>query len=412
MRLIKTIFLFVIIGLFSLLSVAQNLKATLGQVNQLQVKLENQKAEKCNIDVAFPNGGTAQFEVSKPDYIANIAFNPATEGQNTITWQGNLRRRGLSSLTGCEGNGKFSVYVTPNNEIKAQRWSELVSKVSEKQKTCISTGLKLVNGNLDFNAISGDINVDVNEPIVKEIRNRCESYADAVLQKNQACKINEHQSGCDEVYEITINGEKKQFFENEILTYVFKKESIQKVTFENAESKVKRELVEAEEAKKLEAYKKTPAYKKEQAELAKKQAAEEAAAKKLAIEAEKLRAKEEAEAKKQKDIEVKRLAELKAKEDAVPFRLLFLCMDSNGYGYDLQYAQGLVTYFIPDPGLDMNLRIRSGLKSTNGNCQPTDGNLTPSSVDMQSLKLVRERDGRSYYILKVNKFNTYGVVRP
>jgi hypothetical protein len=298
-------FMFVIFGFFCLLSVAQNLKATLGQVNQLQVKLENQKADKCNIDVAFPNGGTAQFDVSKPDYIANIAFNPSSEGPNTITWQGNLRRRGLSSLTGCEGSGRVNVYVTPTNEVKAQRWTELASKISDKQKTCISTGLNLINGNLDFKAISGEINVDVNEPAVKNIRGRCENFADVVLQKNQTCKINEKQSLCDESFEIIINGETKRFNEDELLKNVFKKEQIQKVTFENDQGKNKREIAEAEEAKKLEAYKKTPAYKKEQAELAKKQAMEEARIKKEQAENEKRRLREEAIAKKAAEEEAK-----------------------------------------------------------------------------------------------------------
>jgi len=382
-------------------STAQNLTAVVGQSNQIQAKLENQKSEQCNIEVTFPNGTKVEVVTTKPDYIAKIDFSPEVEGSNSISWQGKVRFRGLKSLVGCEGSGKITVIANPSNETKINRWSELAGKISDKQKACIAAGIKVVNGNVDFNALSGEISHDINEPIVKTIRGRCESFADNLLQKKQACNIENRKTFCDEMYEITINGEKKQFAEDQLLAYLFRREQIQKITFENSEAFAQ-----------YEAYKKTPAYKKEQAELAKKQAADDALAKKNAIEAEKQRAKEEAEAKKQKEIEAKRLADLKTKEDAVPYRLLFLCMDANGYGNDVQYAQGLVTYFIPDPGLNMNLRIRDGLGVTKGNCQPTNGDMAPSQVDVQSLKLIREKNDIKYYIFKSSKTLTYGIARP
>jgi hypothetical protein len=270
---------------------AQTVKAVVGQANQVQIKLENQKSDQCSIEVTFPNGNKGEFVTSKPEYVVNIEFNPTTEGANTFLWQGKLRMRGLRSTSACEGSGKLTVNAVPSNETKIQRWREVASKISDKQKTCINAGLKIAGEVFDVSALTGEIKNDVNEPISKEIRNRCERFADVVLAKNTACKINEKQTFCDEYFEITINGLTKQLTENDLNDFLFRKEQIQKVIFENTESKSKREIAEAEakskreladaeEAKKLEAYKKTPAYKKEQAELVKKQAIEEAKAKK------------------------------------------------------------------------------------------------------------------------------------
>jgi hypothetical protein len=276
----KNIYMIFTLCVLSNVTYAQNLKAVVGQVNQLQVKLENQKADQCNIEVLLPNGAKMEVVTSKPDYVANIEFNPSSEGQNTIAWQGKLRMRGLKSVLPCEGSGRVNVMVGPSNDSKAQRWREISTKISEKQKICINAGLKLLGENFNLNSISGEIKNDVNDPASREVRSRCEKYADNILQKNAVCRINEKQTTCDEFYEISINGIKKQFYENELLEYVFRKEQIQKIAIENPDSKSKRELVEAEEERKLEAYRKTPAYKKEQAELAKKQAIDEAKAKK------------------------------------------------------------------------------------------------------------------------------------
>jgi len=264
--------LFISIFFLSNFANAQTSKVVVGQPNQLQIKLENQKSDQCNIEVIYPNGTKGEFIASKPDYVANIEFNPTTEGLNTIGWQGKFKARGVKSVVGCEGNGKLSVSAVPNNDTKIQRWRDVASKVSDKQKTCINAGLKLIKEDFDINSPSGEIKNDINDPISKEIRSRCEKFADIALAKNSVCKINEKNTFCDEYFEITISGSKKQFREDELFEFLFRKEQIQKLTIENPEAQNKREIAEAEEARKLEAYKKTPAYKKEQAELLKKQA--------------------------------------------------------------------------------------------------------------------------------------------
>jgi hypothetical protein len=246
----------------------------------------------------LPNGADLQIVISKPDYVANIDFNPTAEGLNIISWQGKLRIRGLSSVVGCDGNGKINVLAGPSNEIKIQRWKETITKLSEKQKACLGSGLKVMGENFDVNSPAGEIKNDTNEPISKEILSRCEKFADVVLQKKSVCKINDKQTLCDEYFETTVAGAKKQFMENELFEFLFQKEQIQKLSIENPEAKSKREISEAEEERKLEAYKKTPAYKKEQAELAKKQAIEDARIKKQQAELEKKRINDEASAKK------------------------------------------------------------------------------------------------------------------
>jgi len=280
---------------------AQSVKAVVGQANQVQLKIENQKSDQCNIEVTFPNGNKGEFVTSKPDYVVNIEFNPTSEGTNTFSWQGKFRMRGLKSLGACEGSGKLTLSAVPNNETKIQRWREVASKISDKQKTCINAGLKIVGESFDVNALAGEIKNDVNEPISKEIRSRCEKFSDVVLAKNSTCRVNEKQTLCDEYFEITIAGSKKQFMENQLFDYLFLKDQVQKLSVENSDAKNKREIAEAEEERKLEAYKKTPAYKKEQAELANKKAIEEARIKKEQAENEKNRLRDEAIAKQQSE---------------------------------------------------------------------------------------------------------------
>ena len=298
MSITKHVILFTSIYLFSNFSFAQNLKAVVGQVNQLQVKLENQNSERCNVEFLLPNGANSQIVISKPDYVANIEFNPTAEGLNIISWQGKFRIRGLSSVVGCDGNGKINVLAGPSNEIKIQRWKETITRLSEKQKACLGSGLKVMGENFDVNSPAGEIKNDTNEPISKETLSRCEKFADVVLQKKSVCKINDKQTLCDEYFETTVAGAKKQFMENELFEFLFQKEQVQKVSIENPEAKSKREISEADEQRKLEAYKKTPAYKKEQAELAKKEAIEDARIKKQQAELEKKRINDEAIAKK------------------------------------------------------------------------------------------------------------------
>ena len=288
--LIKFITLFPIV-LFTSVGNAQNITAVVGQTNQIQAKLENQKSDQCNIEVTFSNGAKAEVVVTKPDYIAKIEFNPEIEGTNSISWQGKLRRRGLNSVIGCDGSGKFTVVGTPSNEVKVQRWRDVASKVSDKQKSCISSGLKLLNENLDLNSVSGEINIDPNQPQVKFIREKCALFADYELKKNQTCLINNKPSSCNELYEVSVGNVSIQANELETQKYIFGKAEIKIIKLEtaeakskrelaDAEAKSKRELADAEEARKLEEYKKTPAYKKELAELTKKQATEDARIKK------------------------------------------------------------------------------------------------------------------------------------
>lgn len=78
---------------------------------QLTVKIPKQSTEKCNIDVAYPDGSTAQYDIGAPDYSTTIKFTPLNFGSNKVSWQGKLRLKGFSSLNGCEGNGIFTVLV-------------------------------------------------------------------------------------------------------------------------------------------------------------------------------------------------------------------------------------------------------------------------------------------------------------
>lgn len=253
------------IVLISSASNAQNITAVVGQKNQLQAKLDNQKAEQCNIELTFPNGNKAEVVAIKPDYLAKFEFNPEIEGTNEITWQGKLRKRGLNSVIGCDGSGRIIVVGSPSNDTKVQRWKEVASKASEKQKNCINAGLKSLNENIDLNSISGEINVDANDNRGKNIRQKCENFADMVLAKNQACKINGKSSTCDEIFVVTNNGETKKLPEEELLSFIFKNDQIRKVVIENNDAKIAREKLESDEAKKLEAYKNSPQYKKDMA---------------------------------------------------------------------------------------------------------------------------------------------------
>ena len=379
--------------LFSINANSQNMKVIVGQNNQLQVKLENQKAEKCNIDVAFPNGSTAQYEVSKPDYIANIPFNPTVEGQNVITWQGNLRRRGLSSLTGCEGGGKISVYATPNNEVKTQRWNEIANKVSEKQKICITTGLKAINVNLELKTITGEINIDANEPPAVDIRNKCSKFADNNLIKNQICNIENRKATCDELYETTLNGEKKQFTEDQLLNYLFNKEPIITVSVETPESIAK-----------FEAYKKTPAYKKEQTELAKKLAIEEAKAKKEEAEQERLKQKQE----EQRLIAEKKAADEKLRELASKnFRTVVICDTSSiasEYGHK-DMATSYIRLFASGATESFGYQI-----TKDRYCRMDNTPVNNYELLMNNGKVVYRKDGNQFVVLQITKFSTAGIV--
>jgi hypothetical protein len=253
------------IGIFASLVNAQNTNAVVGQVTQIEAKLDNQKADQCNIELTFPNGSKAAVVASKPEYIAKIEFSPEAEGPNEITWQGKFRSRGLRSVIGCDGSGKITVVGVPSNDIKLQRWRDVAAKASDKQKICISAGMKSLNEDLNLNSISGEINIDVNDNRVKNIRQKCENFADVVLAKNQGCNINGKSSTCDEIFVINTNGETRRLAEADLFNFIFKNDSIRKLSIENSDAKVAREKVEADEAKRIDAYKNSPQYKKDMA---------------------------------------------------------------------------------------------------------------------------------------------------
>ena len=237
--------LLILLVISSQFSVAQTLKATLGQPTQLPLRLFNQKSDKCNIDVIYPDGGSVQYDVSKPEYSINIPFTPNAEGLASFSWEGKFRMRGFASLFACEGNGKLSVYVVPTNEVKMQRWKELGSKVSESQKSCLSTALNKASIAFAWEGLDKDIPVDVNEPAVKEIRGVCEKYSDYSLKQNISCKIGKLQSTCNEALQVTIEGVKKQIALGDIGEYISPKNKIEIVEVELDEAKVKRQQEQA-----------------------------------------------------------------------------------------------------------------------------------------------------------------------
>lgn len=85
----------------------------IGKTTQIQLKLNNQKADKCNIDVLLPGGSSLQRDLTKPDYETTIEITPTTEGIANIKWEGKTKVRGFSSVTGCEGQGQITVKVIP-----------------------------------------------------------------------------------------------------------------------------------------------------------------------------------------------------------------------------------------------------------------------------------------------------------
>ncbi len=108
----KNFLLFALFTLPSFFANSQEL-TTIGKATQIQLKLSNQKADKCNIDVLLPGGGSLQRDLSKPDYETTIEFTPTTEGIANIKWEGKTKIRGFSSVTGCEGQGQITVKVIP-----------------------------------------------------------------------------------------------------------------------------------------------------------------------------------------------------------------------------------------------------------------------------------------------------------
>jgi hypothetical protein len=78
-----------------------------GQKTIFDLKITNQSAEKCNVDIKIQGMETFQREVSKPNYQTQIEIIPKELVPFKVEWFGKLKIRGIFSVLACDGSGKL-----------------------------------------------------------------------------------------------------------------------------------------------------------------------------------------------------------------------------------------------------------------------------------------------------------------
>jgi len=280
------------------------------------------------------------------------------------------------------------------------KWKEVFSKYTDIQQLCVRKGLDFYK----LKITSMDPSVQLVEPTdskIKPIYDTCEKFTARKLKVDQPCNIkNEDGSSaksiCSEGYLVERDGKKLRTTIERAIWYTFDGTPLTVGFFESQETRDAR-IKANEEAK------------------AKVIADEEAkvAAKKL-IESEKI-----AEAKRIEDYKnspqyKKEAAEKQAKLNAIPYMLLFSCVDRSKGGYDLQAANGLITAYFVNPGQsreNLGAIVQSNSKSFSQWCKLNDLEKFEGAYFNETPKLVRTEDDRSYFIAKGVGGGMWGLVR-
>jgi hypothetical protein len=155
----------------------QNSNIPLVQI-ELIVNIPKQSTEKCNIDVAYPDGSTAQYDIGAPDYSTTIKFTPLNFGSNKVSWQGKIKFRGLRSLNGCEGNGIFTVLV---NNLDGKIIASI--KEDEPLKTNVTNQGEVVT------KIRPTITLTTIRPVHRNVTNVCSSKFEQFAEVNKRSLI-------------------------------------------------------------------------------------------------------------------------------------------------------------------------------------------------------------------------------
>jgi len=295
-----------------------------GQKNVVDLKITNQSAEKCNVDIKIQGMETFQREVSKPNYQTQIEITPKDLGPFRVEWFGKLKIRGFFSVLACDGSGKLELNVKDNKEELQKKWDKYFSEIGSDKSACVKYGLENLKNNAPMKTELADFSID--DENVKTVLNKCEAFftsKNIFSEKGKGtfeCKVDQDQtSQCEATYaEITSDGKPR---------YISKSEAI-KLHFENKPWVAIQK--ETDEAKKLRIEKnerdkknsENPQYRKQQAEIEKarlmqerfaedKIKKEQAQLELLAKQEEKKRLAEE------KEEEKRRIIELRAKEKSI-----------------------------------------------------------------------------------------------
>jgi len=216
-----------------------------GRATQLDITLENQKSDTCNIEVAFPNGTSIQKEITRANPIAKVEFVPNQEGPQKIEWKGKLRLRGLSTTFACDGQGSLSVTALSLPEFNMAKWKDLTSSYNSTKLICLDNGLKSIKPSNDVKDTTTIKDVNFEDQAAKNIRAVCEQYAEYQLKKDKQCKNNGIDTLCNEAFLLTIGNEKVQIDTNDLYPKIFiasKIEIINKETESGKQSRIEKEI--------------------------------------------------------------------------------------------------------------------------------------------------------------------------
>lgn len=296
----------------------------LGQVNAITVKIPNQDANKCNVEISVPGGQSFQKEVSGPSFETGLELTPSQAGPFSVEWKGKYKSRGLNSVGGCSGSGVFQFQVSQNTESIKRKWTELFARSKQDFTDCIKVGLELSKLKIENPSKEEKIS-DPDDANAKEVISKCDAFiaTKTIWQdKNQAsfeCTLKDQvKTLCEGVYaERTSDNVLKLISKTQAVQYHFENKKWVTAQRENSEGKAQRVQKEEEnkvaieaanlakkaQEEKEEKLKNSPEYKKQQADLAKQKLAEER------VEAERERKEKIALALQEKEKEKRRIAD-------------------------------------------------------------------------------------------------------